>query len=186
MTVSTPQTPAVSHNFVKNETFYWLVTASSGEKITMITTDENYSPDMSLIAIYSGDATANAVTLRAIETGDENGRLITDIFDKFYTVQGLTAEGTFLYRVKALYLDGTESDWSNIEEVTLFANEHPYQSGDVNHDGSVDIDDVTTLINCVLGNANNACPVCANITGDDGSIDIDDVTALINKVLGNN
>ena len=186
VTVSTPQTPAVSHNFVKNETFYWLVTASSGEKITMITTDENYSPDMSLIAIYSGDATANAVTLRAIETGDENGRLITDIFDKFYTVQGLTAEGTFLYRVKALYLDGTESDWSNIEEVTLFANEHPYQSGDVNHDGSVDIDDVTTLINCVLGNANNACPVCANITGDDGSIDIDDVTALINKVLGNN
>ena len=33
-----------------------------------------------------------------------------------------TAEGTFLYKVKAIYIDGTESEWSNIEEVTLFEN----------------------------------------------------------------
>jgi hypothetical protein len=137
---------------------------------------------MSLIAVYSGDATP--ATLMASETGDANHRLIEGITEKFYTVKDLAEAGTFLYRVKAVYIDNTESRWSNVEEVTLFANEHPYASGDVNHDGAVDIDDVTALINAVLGNDGDVCPICANTT-DDGNIDIDDVTALINKVLGN-
>ena len=141
--------------------------------------------NISDIKIYAGDINAAYTLFLVQETGDENSRLITGITDKFYTVENLTAEGTFLYRVKAVYQDGTESDWSNIEEVTLFANEHPYRNGDVNHDGRVDIDDVTALINCVLGNANDACPVCADVNGDQ-SIDIDDVTALINTVLGVN
>jgi len=89
--------------------------------------------------------------------------------------------------VKALYVDGTESDWSNIETVTLFDNHGQYQLGDVNHDGKVDITDVTLLIDYVLGNAttDTCCPICANVNGDD-QIDISDVTALIDKVLGNN
>jgi hypothetical protein len=135
------------------------------------------------IKIYAGDLNAVNMLLMVQETGDENSRLITGITDKFYIVQNLAAEGTFLYRVKAVYVDNTESAWSNVEEVTLFANEHPYQSGDVNHDGTVDIDDVTALINYVLGSPGDSCPICANINGDN-SIDIDDVTALINKVLG--
>ena len=137
------------------------------------------------IKIYAGDLNAVNTMLLAQETGDENSRTITGITDKFYTVTGLAAEGTFLYRVKAHYIDGTESGWSNIEEVTLFANEHPYAIGDVNHDNVVDIDDVTALINTVLGNPNGACPVCSDVNGDE-VIDIDDVTALINMVLGVN
>ena len=137
------------------------------------------------IKIYAGDLNAVNTMLLAQETGDENSRTITGITDKFYTVQNLTAEGTFLYRVKAHYIDGTESGWSNIEEVTLFANEHPYAIGDVNHDNVVDIDDVTALINTVLGTPSGACPVCSDVNGDE-VIDIDDVTALINSVLGNN
>ena len=137
------------------------------------------------IKIYAGDLNAVNLLRMAQETGDENSRTITGITDKFYTVQNLTAEGTFLYRVKAHYIDGTESGWSNIEEVTLFANEHPYAIGDVNHDNVVDIDDVTALINTVLGTPSGACPVCSDVNGDE-VIDIDDVTALINSVLGNN
>ena len=181
LTVSTPQTPAVSHNFVQNETFYWVVTASSGEKITMITTDANYSPDMTLIAVYAGDATA--AMLRAFETGDENSRLITGITDKFYTVENLAAEGTFLYRVKAIYLDGTESDWSNIEEVTLFENGHGFQVGDVNHDQLLNITDVTVLINYLLtDNSDGVCLICADVN-QDGFVNISDVTDLINLLL---
>ena len=183
-TVATPQTAAAGHNFSASETYSWLVTASAGEVITITSTQADYSPDISKIEIYTGDATAANLMRIVQEEGDANSRLITGITDKYYTVKDLAEGGTFLYRVKAVYIDNTESGWSNVEEVTLFANEHPYASGDVNHDGAVDIDDVTALINAVLGNDGDVCPICANTT-DDGNIDIDDVTALINKVLGN-
>ncbi|MBO7523134.1 MAG: dockerin type I repeat-containing protein [Bacteroidales bacterium] len=119
----------------------------------------------------------------ATETGDENGRLITGITDKFYTVENLLAEGTFLYRVKSVYIDGTESDWSNIEEVTLFENGHGFELGDVNHDGKVSIKDVTDLINYLLsGDETGFCVICADVNQDD-TVSIKDVTDLINKLL---
>lgn len=62
--------------------------------------------------------------------------------------------------------------------------QHEFGIGDVNHDGSVDIDDVTQLIGLVLGNGSNGCPVCANVDqSEDGTIDIDDVAALIAIIL---
>jgi hypothetical protein len=56
--------------------------------------------------------------------------------------------------------------------------------GDVNEDKIVDIDDVTMLINVVLGNilsGYNAVNANVNV---DSLLDIDDVTALIKKILG--
>ena len=182
-TVATPQTAAVGHTFTAGETYSWVVTASAGEMITITSTQASYSPDIAKIEVYTGDATA--VTLMAIETGDENSRLITGITDKFYTVENLAAAGTFLYRVKAVYQDGTESDWSNIEEVTLFENGHGYDLGDVNHDGEVTIKDVTVLIDYLLDSENNTvCPICADVSGD-SEVTIKDVTDLIDMLLGN-
>jgi hypothetical protein len=135
------------------------------------------------IKIYAGDLNAINTMLMAQETGDENSRLITGITDKFYTVENLAAEGTFLYRVKALYIDGTESNWSNIEEVTLFQNGHGFDLGDVNHDGSVTIKDVTALIDYLLGNG-DVCMICADVNAD-GEVTIKDVTNLIDMLLGN-
>ena len=66
----------------------------------------SYYPQIQWIKIYSGEVTAPQ--LRA-EEGNETYRLITGITDKFYTVNNLNAEGTYLYKVKALYSDGTES-----------------------------------------------------------------------------
>ncbi len=182
LTVATPQTAAAGHNFSAGETYSWLVTASAGEKITITSTDSNYSPDISKIEIYTGDATAANLMRIVSEEGDANSRLITGITDKFYTVKDLAEGGTFLYRVKAIYVDGTESDWSNVEEVTLFANEHPYQLGDVNHDGYVNVNDVTLLIAYILGNDDTACAVCGNVNGDE-NINVTDVTELIAKIL---
>ncbi len=135
------------------------------------------------IKIYAGDLNAINTMLMAQETGDENSRLITGITDKFYTVEGLAAGGTFLYRVKALYADETESGWSNIEEVTLFDNGPTYQLGDVNHDGAVNIADVTRLIDYLLDNTTVICLDCADVKTD-GAINIADVTALIDLLLG--
>ena len=60
---------------------------------------------------------------------------------------------------------------------------HGYETGDVNHDVSVSISDVTALIDYLLGADNDACTICADVNGDE-SITISDVTALIDVLLG--
>ena len=136
------------------------------------------------VYIYPGDITTGA-KLRASEYGDNTYRLITGITDRFYTVTDLEAEGTYVYKVKALYVDNTESEWSNVEEVTLFQNGHGYEVGDVNHDGIVNISDVTTLIDMLLESETAACEICGDVN-EDGVLNISDVTTLIDKLLASN
>ena len=131
---------------------------------------------------YAGEY--EAPQLRDTENDTETYRLITGITDKFYTVNNLLAEGTFLYKVKALYTDGTESAWSNTQMVTLFDNgpaPHEYAVGDVNHDHAINIADVTALIDYLLGSG-NVCTICGDVNRDH-AINIADVTALIDKLL---
>jgi hypothetical protein len=64
--------------------------------------------------------------------------------------------------------------------------EPEWEVGDVNHSKSIDIEDVTMLINAVLGNpTSNYFPEQANCNGQ-GGVDIEDVTALISRVLNGN
>ena len=143
-----------------------------------------YYPMIQKIEIYAGDASGLA-TLRASETGNTNYRLITYITGKSYTVCDLTAGGTFFYRVKAHYIDGSESDWTEDQIVTLVEGEiHTYELGDVNHDGDVNISDVTTLIDYLLGSS-DGCAICADVNQDQ-DIDISDVTTLIDRLLSDN
>ena len=60
---------------------------------------------------------------------------------------------------------------------------HGFDVGDVNHDQSVSIDDVTDLIDYLLGCNFDICTVCADVDGS-GDVSIDDVTALIDMLLG--
>ena len=183
LTVGSVQTPAVGYQFSSGQTYTWLVTASEGEKITITSTDSYFSPDMSLIQVYAGDV--NELTSLRGEDGDANYRLVTGITDKFYTVKDLAEAGTFYFKVKATYSDGTQSRWSNSQKVTLFENGHGYENGDVDHDGKVSIDDVTALIDFLLGSENDICTVCADVDGD-SMITIADVTALVDKLLNRN
>ncbi len=180
-TVATPQTAAVGHNFSGGDTYAWVVKASSGEKITITTTDSSYSPDMALIEVYTGDATA--VQLKAAETGDESYRLIEGITDMFYVVKNLMGGGSYYYRVKAVYGNGSESDWSNVETVTLNAEEDPGIVGDVNLSGNVDIDDVNIVIAIILGKDQAENYDRRAYITDDDNIDVDDVNALIRIIL---
>ena len=142
-----------------------------------------YYPMIQNIKIYAGDATQGA-TLQASEAGDNNYRLVTGIASgKSYTVKDLASGGSFLYHVKALYIDGTESDWSNVEMVTLVDGGHAFSPGDVDHDGKLSIVDVTQLIDYLLS-AGEACEICADVNGDH-AISILDVTTLIDLLLGN-
>ena len=59
------------------------------------------------------------------------------------------------------------------------------QPGDVNMDGSVNIADVTVLIDYLLsGNGSNVNLTAADVDGD-GDVNIADVTQLIDMLLGN-
>ena len=143
---------------------------------------ENF-PSIDNIKIYAGDIIKKdkAPLLLAVETGDSLQRAITGITEKLYAVNGLQAGGTFNYKVRAEYIDDTKSPWSNIEQVTLSAQGKP---GDANGDGNVDVNDVTTTINYILGK--NPSPFNydnANVNGDT-KVDVMDVTLIINIILG--
>lgn len=143
----------------------------------------NY-PQFQSIQIYAGEL--DEPMLRAIaEEGDANYRIVTGLTDKHYLVTGLAAGGTFYYRVKAFYTDGTQSAWSKSKNVTLFGNGQDHQPGDVNHDGQINISDVTSLIDMLLGAGSEACETCADVDGD-GNVNISDVTSLIDKLLSGN
>ena len=67
------------------------------------------------------DTTAAGAPRRATETGDETTRTITGITENYYEVNDLASETTYTYKVKAVYIDGTESEWSDANEVTTKA-----------------------------------------------------------------
>lgn len=58
----------------------------------------------------------------------------------------------------------------------------PVLKGDMNGDGVIDVSDVTSLINVILGSM-TAAPALSDMNGD-GVVDVSDVTALINVILG--
>ena len=111
-------------------------------------------------------------------TGDAEFMLIEGITpDRFYTVTDLTPGAPYLYRVKSLYVDGTESRWSNTKEVVL--KEAAGVRGDIDGDGVVTIADVTMLIDKLMDGTTTPADDCDL----SGSVSMDDVTALINYLL---
>jgi hypothetical protein len=140
-----------------------------------------YYPMIRDIKIYAGDATQGSTT----EADGTDYRLIENITSgKSYTVSDLTAGGSFLYRVKAVYVNGAESAWSNVEMVTLHEAAHGSQPGDVNHDGHVNVTDVVVLISYLTSGQGEICDLCADLNGDD-KINITDVVMLIDNVWKN-
>ena len=66
----------------------------------------------------------------------------------------------------------------------VFPAEPQFTEGDVNDDGAVNIADVTSLIDYLLGSGNAVNELAADVNGDQ-SINIADVTALIDMLLSN-
>ena len=131
-----------------------------------------------------------------ITTGDDRdpvelGNLDTDSFVfpgisiTDYTVTGLTAGQTYRFLVVTNFADETAKK-SNTRLVILSDQpEHAYDLGDVNHDGRISINDVTALIDYLLGCDDNVCVVCADVNCN-GVVSIGDVTDLIDLLLAGN
>ncbi len=60
------------------------------------------------------------------------------------------------------------------------AYEYSYANGDVNQDGSVDINDVQLVVNVILGKVENSR---ADVNGD-GSVTISDTQEVVNSIIG--
>ena len=134
------------------------------------------------VDIYNGDLTTKAPRRQVVEEGDSTWRMVSGITDTCYTVRSLDG-GIYEYIVKAIYTDGTESVWSNIQHVTLVGGGDEPLIGDVNGDGEVNIGDVTAIIDYLLGSpADTFNEDVADINGD-AEINIGDITALIDMLL---
>ena len=159
---------------------YLVVLEMGGENYLEIIS--GYYPEIQSIKVYGGEITdPEPFSLRASETGDATTRLIEGITpDKFYTVTGLTPATPYLYRVKALYVNGTESLWSSYKEVLLKGGDT--LQGDINNDGMVTIEDVTTLIDFLLKGEGDLNVDAADVNHD-GVITIEDVTTLVDYLL---
>ena len=58
----------------------------------------------------------------------------------------------------------------------------PCEVGDVNGNGVVDISDVTSLVNIILGKSRDTTGMAD--VNDDGNVDISDVSILVNMIIG--
>ena len=160
------------------QTYLVVLEVGSHAEIKIIS---GYYPEIQSIKIYGGEITdPEPFSFRMpTETGDADGRLIEGITDaKSYTVTGLNPATSYLYRVKAYYVNGTESLWSNYREVVLKEGTQA-GSGDLDGNGEVNVSDVTLLINAVLtGDMTGIDAAAADVTGD-GEVNVADITMLI-------
>jgi len=133
-----------------------------------------YYPKIQRIEVYAGDLRAELPPT----TDASTYRLVSGIAGKTRLLEGLADGGTYYYWVRANYVDGTVSGWSNIERVTL-AGEPGYAQGDVNRDGEVTIADVNAIVDVIL---NSGYLEAADVNGD-GEVTIADVNAVVDIIL---
>lgn len=88
--------------------------------------------------------------------------------------------GYYALRVQALYTDGVLSPWSNRERVFI-----PWELGDVNHDGEINIADVNRIVDAIVKGVTSSRAIEACDLNDDQEINIADVNLIINKIIGN-
>lgn len=103
-----------------------------------------------------------------------------------YVLKGLSPSTKYEVQVQSVYDDGTTGDWTRT--LVFWTLEDDIEM-DVNHDGSVNIADVTALVNIILDKDNLEPFLYDHDAADinqDSSINNDDVTALISILLGIN
>ena len=116
LTVATPNTAAVTHNFSAGDTYYWVVIASSGEKITITTPDSQYSPSIALMAVYQGDATDS-------KKKTTEWTYVYDLVKTRYTIEDLEMSTDYEVQVQAVGADGTYSNWCRPDVFTTLDEE---------------------------------------------------------------
>lgn len=152
-------------------------------------TETNYTGTNLLEGNYycNLDGTITFDTPDGTDKGSFNANHYTARTNKMYTI-GITASGRLGF-VKAT---GTampaNKAWIEYEgsaELVL-PIENNTLKGDVNHDGKVDVADVTTLVDYILGNTPQGFDASNCNVNEDTKIDVGDVTSLVDIILNSN
>lgn len=158
----------------------YLVVLDAGSDGLVTFTCGNY-PEIQGIKIYGGEITD--IEPFAFRANEGEQYLIEGITPGMsYTMTGLQPATAYLYRVKALYVNGTESSWSNIKEVML-KEQGGLILGDANGDGEVNISDVTMVIAYIVTLQADGINLDAADVNGDGVVNISDATALISFIV---
>lgn len=116
------------------------------------------------------------------EAGDSTSRVITGITDMNYWIDNLQGGGNYRYKVKAVYPNGSESDWSNVLQAQLALNpEEMFLTLDVNQDGNIDIEDINMIIDNIL--SDNGPALRRADVNNDGEIDVADINTIIEYLM---
>lgn len=122
--VGSTQTAAVEYNFSATETHSWTVTGSTGDVITITSPEDQYSPDIALIAVYF--------------VPSKEWTYVNNLSKTEYTIEGLEAETDYELQVQAIGDDGTLSDWTRPDVFTTLAVGEEPMSTTVHIMGEVD------------------------------------------------
>jgi M6 family metalloprotease-like protein len=163
-------------------------TVENLNKIPKIVTLKIYNPTSSSITIRPQYSTNNGQTWKTLDTyiyeypvaaGTSTKVTITEfptnvpIMLRFRESSGSSSEYCFIDDIEISY----ENTWE--------PEEPEFIPGDVDDSGDLTIEDVTMLIDYLLGIADDSSlNVLAADFNEDGAIDIDDVTDLIDRLLG--
>jgi len=141
-----------------------------GKELILYPTVTNY---LDGFAVAEANATTPLASVEATATANANA------FQADWLNAEVDANGVTIYQY---YPGGHLTVWRLTK-----SSAHDYAPGDVNHDGVVNISDVTALIDRVLANKaiDGCCETCCDVNLD-GVINISDVTALIDLVLAGN
>jgi len=191
ITISTTDGAAVAENLLKGPDYlideYKIVTPQVADMFSMakdILGDDFYDSCLKdyEYLMYRNSGTVNNKYFWGLNEDDtwtcleENA---DGVLDCVVRSLGIDDNGIFAFNKKEVRVNEAFMVTTAFDALNL------YQKGDVNHDGSIDIDDITATIDRVLGKTPEGyfCTVCADVF-EDNIIDIDDVTALIDIVLG--
>ena len=153
----------------------------------LASTETNYTGTNKLKGTYYCNTDGNLTYRTKDGTSSFNANHYTARTNKMYTI-GITASeklgfvkatGTAMPANKAwIEYDGTAELVLPIENTTL--------KGDVNMDGQVNVADVTTLVDYILGKNPSPCDGNACDVNEDGNVNVSDVTSLVDIILNNN
>ena len=160
---------------------------SNTENAPSASTATNYTGTNLLKGNYYCNQDGTMTFSKPSGTGSFNANHYTARTNKMYTI-GITASEKLGF-VKAtdaampankawIEYDGTAELVLPIENTTL--------KGDVNMDGQVNVADVTTLVDYILGKNPSPCDGNACDVNEDGNVNVSDVTSLVDIILNKN
>ena len=125
-------------------------------------------------------------TIVDVSDGATAGLGTANTTDYNFNISGINTEYQY-FRFEVSEVCG-KGGWQNdhyvfqLAELELTGSTPGFETGDVNGDGTVNVTDITTLVNMILGVVPKD-ETRADVDGD-GKVNVSDVTALINLILG--